>query len=367
MKILFLTKYPIQGASSRYRIFQYLPYYGHCGIEFDIQTFHTDKYVRSLSSSLLWKQKASVFRYLLSRIVERVKYIHANGRDFDLVVIERELFPMIPWWIERHILRFLPDYVIEYDDAIHIYYSQMLQPSILRVFFRNKVAELVKHARWVIMGNRYLEEYALSYNNCVTAVPSTVDTQRYNVKSNKVGGSDIPVIGWMGTEATAKMYLGVIAEVLQELALDFNFIFRVVGAPSYKLSGVTVEALPWALDREVQDIHGFDIGIMPLTDDLHAKGKCGVKLLQYMAAGVPSVASPVGVNEEIVQHDVNGLLAAKPEDWFSELQRLLTQPDLRERIGRKGYETVQQKYSMEANAPKLIDIFAKCVDKSGNK
>ena len=159
---------------------------------------------------------------------------------------------------------------------------------------------------------------------------------------------------------TTLPHLLTLTEPLRTLAARRSFVLHVVSPTVVSLPGVQVRWTPWSSEREVTDLHAFDVGIMPLPDDRWARGKCGAKLLQYMGVGVPGVASPVGVNTEIVQDGANGFLAATPAEWIDKLAALIDSPSLRATIGMAGRRTVEERYSAHVHTPALLEIFARC-------
>jgi len=166
----------------------------------------------------------------------------------------------------------------------------------------------------------------------------------------------VPVIGWSGSYSTVQ-HLDTLRSGLQRLAREVPFRLRVIGTPKYELDGVDVEALPWRSETEVADLQRMDIGIMPLPDDKWSKGKCGLKALQYMALGIPTICSPVGVNTDIIQDGENGFIAGGEDEWVDKLARLLRSPELRRRLGLAGRSTVEARYSARVQAPRVYRIF----------
>jgi glycosyltransferase involved in cell wall biosynthesis len=151
---------------------------------------------------------------------------------------------------------------------------------------------------------------------------------------------------------------------LKKLAQRESFRLRVIGTPDYECAPVEVEAMSWRSESELEDLSAIDIGVMPLPDDRWSKGKCGLKALQFMALGVPTVCSPVGVNTEIIQDDQNGLIASTEDEWVEKLTRLLRSQELRQRLGEAGRVTVEQKYSAKAQAPRVYEIFESVLQES---
>ena len=174
------------------------------------------------------------------------------------------------------------------------------------------------------------------------------------MKKNKttIKGSELPVIGWSGSWSTQR-HLETILPALRELTQRHKFKLLVLGSRNLNLTGLCAETRPWKAAREVEDLSEINIGVMPLPDDPWAKGKCGLKLLQYMALGIPSVASPVGVNSEILRHGENGFLASSPADWVKYLEQLLTSPELRKKFRQEGRKTVERSFSSDSGAEKF--------------
>jgi glycosyltransferase involved in cell wall biosynthesis len=201
-------------------------------------------------------------------------------------------------------------------------------------------------------GNAYLADYARRFNDRVSIVPTTIDTERYPPVERPP--NDVPVIGWTGSYSTAK-YLQILAAPLRRLRERMAFRLVVVGA-EFSLDGVDVECRPWDSRHEVEDLRDFDVGVMPLLDTEWERGKCGLKALQYMALGIPCVVSPVGVNSDIVRDDVEGFTASSAEDWENALARLLSDPALRRRLGQAAREKVVARYSAKVHAPRVAEI-----------
>jgi glycosyltransferase involved in cell wall biosynthesis len=211
----------------------------------------------------------------------------------------------------------------------------------------------MRHASMVVAGNGYLAARARSAGAAnVEVLPTVVDLERYTSPVRRVAEAAVPiVIGWIGSPATVG-YLQVLAKPLARLATDRAIELRVIGAPA-TLPGVPVTQVPWSEATEVQAIGSCDIGIMPLTDSPWERGKCAYKLIQYMACGLPVVASPVGANRQIVEPGINGFLAAEPAQWETALKRLADDAALRLRFGQAGRALVEAQYSLQVAAPRL--------------
>jgi glycosyltransferase involved in cell wall biosynthesis len=210
----------------------------------------------------------------------------------------------------------------------------------------------------VVAGNEYLADYARRYNDRVCVIPTCIDTTKFVPRTRPDSDrSRIPLVGWIGSHTTAK-YLEDLLPVLARAAKSHPFRLYVVGsATPIRAAGLEVLQAPWALAREVEDFQRCDVGAYPLRDDDWCRGKCGFKAIQFMACGVPVVASAVGVNREIIRDGENGFLAATQEEWVEKLCRVLTDRNLRERLGSAGRQTIEEKYSLALHADRVVEAF----------
>jgi glycosyltransferase involved in cell wall biosynthesis len=189
-------------------------------------------------------------------------------------------------------------------------------------------------------------------------IPTTIDTEKYTIQPKEA--VEAPIIGWTGSFSTVQ-HLDTLGRALQKLAQRERFRLRVIGTPEYRLEGVEVEAMRWRAETEVDDLRSVDIGVMPLPNDAWSKGKCGLKALQFMALGIPTICSPVGVNTDIIQDGENGLIADTEQEWVDKMGRLLRSVELRNRLGLAGRATVEQKYSTIAQAPRVYEVLESIV------
>jgi glycosyltransferase involved in cell wall biosynthesis len=353
-RVLFLSIYPFEAASPRYRVQQYVPYLQSRGLTCDVVPFLPSPLFQTLYSSgrMSWK----VGQLALASLRRGRDVLQA--RHYDVVFVTRGamLFgpPMVEWLI-RHVVR--RPLVFDFDDAI---FMPTVSPTYGRLASRLKcpgqTGRILQMSAHVLAGNSYLADYARNHNRHVTILPTVVDMDRYTLPYPRSRTDSRPVIGWIGTHATAH-YLDLIAPALQDLAVRQDYILRVIGAGrEIQIPGVTVENRPWRLETEVQDFQSLDIGLYPIRDEAWSLGKCAFKAIQYMAAGVPCVCSPVGMISEVVQHEVNGLLASSSEDWLHALTRLLTDSALLRQLACAGRETVAERYALHVHAPRLADV-----------
>jgi glycosyltransferase involved in cell wall biosynthesis len=252
--------------------------------------------------------------------------------------------------------------VFDFDDAIYMHspYGTPVNRYFRLLKFPGKTREICALASHVIVGNAYLTKYASRFNRNVTIVPSTIDTEKYEVKGSSTTGSH-PVIGWSGSYSTLA-HFDIVRRALSRLAEKEQFRIRMIGTTTdYKIDGVDVEAILWRAETEVADLSSIDIGIMPLPNDEWTRAKCGQKALQYMALGIPTVCSPVGANSAIIQDGQNGLLAETEDQWIEKLTQLLHSQPLRERLGKAGRATVEARYSLSRHAPRVCQVFESAI------
>lgn len=344
MRVLFLTKYTARGPSSRYRVLQFLPYLDARGIHATVHALHNDHYLASRYAG-----KSTSPWYLARRSVSRLATLATSSRH-DLVFIQKEMFPHVidapEWWMARRGVR----YVVDLDDAIHLMY---VNARGWRRPLRDKIPHVLARARLVLAGNRYLEAYARQYNERVLFFPTVVDTDRFTPPPSSAAART-PVVGWMGTPETAR-YLQGITPALEAAAQRVPLSLMVVGAGAPAAGGLRVFAKPWSEMEEVADLQSMDIGVMPLADDEWSKGKCSLKLLQYMSAGVASVTSPLGSAPEFVRDGYNAFLASTGEQWRDRVADLAASPEKRAWIGEKARAEVEANYSLRAWGPRFAD------------
>ena len=347
MRILFL----ISGnnvPSSRFRILNYLPYLRKSGIEYTVLASYPEKYdhIRWLGYRL---------SFLLKYLIRYLHFLYASLKRFDIVFIERELFDHKNCHLELLFTGRFSKTVLDIDDAIFLRY-----PEKFRV--------LAEKVNLLIVGNQNLFEEARKHNDKAQLLPTSVITSKYPVKDYSVPQSDKPIIGWTGLDINIPN-LNLITNALKRLAEKHKFLLCIISETpdpilNLSLTNVDVRHIAWNQETEYQDLAAFDIGIMPLEDDEWSRFKCGLKLLQYMALGIPAVASPVGVNAEIIEQEQNGFLASTEEEWYEILQNLLITPELRESVGLRGRKTVEEKFDVAKNSLLMKQYLEQVIDGS---
>ena len=335
----------------RYRLEQWEPLLRERGVEITYAPFESEELHATVYAQGRLVEKLK----LVTRALRRRSSLLSNLKAYDLVYIFRETALLGPAFFERLIHRSGVPFVFDFDDAVFVSYKSPSNGYLSYLKFAGKTVTSCRLAAHVMAGNPYLATYARRVNQNVTIIPTTIDTDKYKPLAYDRESRPI-VIGWTGSYSTVQ-HLDTLRETLKKLAGQTTFRLRVIGTPSYQIDGIDVEAMPWRAHTELEDLSKIDIGIMPLPDDNWSKGKCGLKALQFMALGIPTVCSPVGVNTEIIQDNENGMLAGSEEEWIKKLSILLESPERREQLGRAGRRTVEQKYSAVSQAPRVYEIF----------
>lgn len=355
--VLVLARYGPLGASSRVRFFQ-----------FEEALAHGCPPVRMTRQSLLdddYLQRKYAHRPTLAAVLRgygRRLLTLLRPRPEPVWWLEKELWPWVPAFLERFMLRD-KTYALDLDDAMFHKYDQHPNP-IVRQIYKRKIDALMSGAALVTAGNDYLAEHARAAGaRRVVIVPTVVDLRKYRPRSSLRSERRPCVIVWIGSPATVH-YLNVVAGALARLTTQRTIELRVIGA-RIELPGTSARCVPWVESTEADSIREADIGIMPLIDSPWERGKCGYKLVQYMACGLPVVASPVGVNEHIVQAGETGFLAADDTQWLDALTRLVDDPALRDRLGRAGRRRVEEEFSLQVTVPRLVALLGSLAARSG--
>jgi glycosyltransferase involved in cell wall biosynthesis len=355
IRALFLTKYSREGASSRYRFLQYIPYLESQGIQCDSSPLTDAAYLEHLYAM----KRGSILDYV--KALGRRLGAMMTAKRYDVVVIEYEALPFFPPLFERLLKRLDIPYIVNYDDAVFYRYSQ--HPSVVvRNLLGKKIDTVMCEADLVIAGNSFLADYAAGAGaQRVEIVPTAVDLARYPKKAP----ADNPVftIGWIGSPSTTK-YLGGIAGGLADVCRGQKARVMLIGSGPTELAGVPAEIRQWSEETEVADLASCDAGIMPLDNGLWELGKCGLKTIQYMACGLPVVVSPVGVNSEIVEEGVNGFLAHDNAAWTRALAALRDDKPLRQAMGKAGRRKAEASYCLQVTAPRMAYLIWNAVERS---
>jgi glycosyltransferase involved in cell wall biosynthesis len=351
-RLLVLTPAPSISASTRFRLEQYFPALRDAGIEPVMRPFLDERGFAVLyQRGQVGDKLAAAVRALAARAGDLVRATRA-----DAVLVHREAAlvgpPLIEWLLARALRR---PVVFDLDDAIWVSYVSPTYGSLLPRLFKapGKTYFTLRAAARVIAGNPYVAEFARRFNRHVDIVPTVVDTDVWRPMAEPP--RERPVLGWIGTHSSLQ-YLRAIVPALQALARRRKFVVRVVGG-ELDAPGVAVENVPWTLAHEVRDFQSIDVGLYPLVEDDWSVGKSGFKAIQYMACGVPIVASAVGVTREMVRDGENGFLVDNDGDgWCRRLERLIDDAALRARIGAAGRRDAVAHWSLARWSPRVRDI-----------
>lgn len=336
------------GASSRLRSYQYLPYLNQHGFDVETKPLFDDAYVKGL-----YNRKVSKLRVVLAYI-QRLRQLF-NMRSYDLIWVEKEVLPWFPAFFELLLLRRIRPVIVDYDDAVFHRYDKHHNP-LVRWILGSKIDRIMAASDLVIAGSEYLVERArLAGTRRIEKLPTVVDLRRYSsLPIRRI--ENVLTIGWIGSPGTAHYLLPLIS-VFRLLLKNFTFRVVAIGAKNCAEFDDLIEIHPWSEYTEATLLSQIDIGIMPLPDEPFERGKCAYKLIQYMAACKPIVASPVGENVFVVRPGVNGFLATSESEWLSALSDLCKDAVLRQRFGNAGRFIVGQKYSLSVTAPILLGLF----------
>jgi glycosyltransferase involved in cell wall biosynthesis len=357
VKVTAFTRYGRRAASTRQRFVQYFPALRESGIEVEHLPLLGDDYVANLVTGEPYPPARVVGAY-----AQRLRQL-LTGRDSDLYWVYVELLPYVPALPERLAARG-KRIVYDFDDAFFHTYDQSRNP-LVRALLGGKHAAQLKRAAACVCGNDYIERFAARHCDRTMVVPTVVDTEAYQPAAG--GGSEPMTIGWIGSPTT---WPGVrpILPILEDICARYGARFLVVGAGREAERDAFPAMVPrdWSEATEISDVQSMDIGIMPLLDRPFERGKSGYKLIQYMACGLPVVASPIGVNTEIVKEGVNGLLASSAEEWRAALSSLVLDSGLRAALGAAGRVDAAQRFSLASQTPRLIELFNRVAQTRGH-
>jgi glycosyltransferase involved in cell wall biosynthesis len=341
------------GASSRIRSYQYIPYLKSCGIDIVVAPLLDDEYLQNLYSG----KRQSVLK-VMDSYCRRIKLL-CNVGLFNLVWVEKEVLPWVPTPVEELFVKRKVPFLVDYDDAVFHRYDHH-NISIVKRLLGTKIDETMSKANLVTVGNEYLAERARRAGaRCVEIIPTVVDLSRYSNRDEPIEKKF--TIGWIGSPSTRK-YLETVRPALAELCRAGKTQLVLVGSGEMNWPEVPIVLRPWAEETEVNEIMRFDVGIMPLTDAPWERGKCGYKLIQYMACGKPVVGSPVGINNEIISQGINGFRAANIAEWIAVLDRMRDNREEAKVMGQYGRELVEHKYSLQVTAPRLAGLIYNLVN-----
>lgn len=344
---------PKRSPSQRYRFEQYLPFLEQAGFGF------TFSYLLNANDDKVFYSKGKELQkilILLKGVLIRIKDVF-RYKKYDIIFIQREALFFGTSIFENLAFRSGAYVIFDFDDSIWLADTSPGNKKWEWIKRPKKFYDNVRHAHCVIAGNDYLAEKAKPYNQNVLVIPTSIDA-KLHVPLPAEGLKNKVTIGWSGSISTIKHFEGLLPELHQIKNRYGDLIqFKVIGDPQYKNDSLGVISVPWTEADEVKQLNSLDIGLMPLPDDEWANGKCGLKGLSYMACGVATVMSAVGVNKQIIKDGENGFLIWHESEWHEKLVRLIEDKSLRERFGENGRATVLEGYSCEGLKDKYLSIF----------
>ncbi len=341
-------KYTRKGASSRLRFYQYLAHLQDAGFDVRILPLFDDAYLENLYSG-----KRTHFVKVLGCYLTRMRYLRRVKKK-DSVLVQGELFPWLPAFVDAFFLH-RRKFVLDFDDAVFHRYDQN-RLAFVRVLLGHKIDRLMRSSTLVLAGNAYLSDRAKNAGaQRVEWLPTVVDFERYPLAHFQTETS-VPVVGWIGTPVTWASYGKALFEELSTELSQTDIQFVVIGAAQKEQQIGNVRFVPWSEETETEALAGLTLGVMPLEDTPWARGKCGYKLIQYLACGIPVVASPVGANIDIVSEGENGGFATQTEDWVLEVSKLCAAPKKCRQMGMHGRRLVHESYSIQSTGPRVVEM-----------
>jgi glycosyltransferase involved in cell wall biosynthesis len=362
MHVLILCSYPKEAAATRFRVGQFVGPLRGRGIEVTVSPFlDGGQFARMYESGGKVRRAAGLVPPFFRRLGEVL-----SSRQYDLLFVQREAMffgPAVFEWLTQTVGR-IP-MVLDLDDATYVPYTSPSYGQLGSALkFFGKTDRLIERATVVTCGNRFIAKYAQSKGTRTVIIPTVADTDLFSPADKR---NDPPVIGWIGTHSTFPSVESIFP-VLQRLAEKHQFTLKLVGTgrEQVEIAGVKVENLPWSLEREAEDFRSIEIGLYPIVTSASAneqwlKGKSGFKAIQYMAVGIPFVMSPVGVCSEIGVNGETHLNAESPEDWYNALDSLLSNPDLRQKMGERARSHSLKTYTVEKWSSVLADVLLSAV------
>ena len=345
-KVLGLALYGSLAASNRYRFGQYVDGLEKHGIDLQIRHLLSDEYLQA-RFNCQGLPFLSMLKDCWLRFLDLL-----NQNEYDLIMLQYELIPFMPKLIERILIQ--KPYIYDIDDAVYLKYRNS-KFYLTRTLYGGKIDAIMKNASAITAGNDILSRYASKNNVNTHYLPTVVDTLRYKPNKNLFNFKSF-TIGWIGSPSTA-FYLKELVVPLSALGCEGPVRFVVVGGRAPVIPNVEVIEVEWKMDEEIDLINSFDVGVMPLTNDDWARGKCAFKLIQYMACAVPVIASPVGANLDVV-NSTCGHIASTAIEWIDALRIFRDYPKLREEMGRAARKRVEENYSLSKNLPILAKIIS---------
>jgi glycosyltransferase involved in cell wall biosynthesis len=357
-KILFIAPHRLNRApSQRFRFEQYLDFFNSKNFECDFSWL-----VESSDDKYLYKRGNHLQKFFFLLKSYKIRFnnlIHIS--TYDIIFVQREAMMFRSVFFEKWFSK-KSKLIFDFDDAIWLMDVSDGNKNWKWLKNPSKTSKIIKLAAMVFAGNQYLANYASQFNKNIKIIPTTIDTEEYKPIYKNNNGT--VCIGWSGSITTIKHF---------EYAIPFLIVikkkygdkvyFKVIGDDDYINDELGIKGVAWKKEDEIKELSSINIGIMPLPDDEWAKGKCGLKGLQYMSLEIPTIMSPVGVNTEIIQDGVNGFLANTEEEWITKISKLIESSSLRAQLGKNGRKTVIDRYSFQSQKQYYLQYFEELIKK----
>lgn len=342
MKVAFLTRYDRTRGSSRVRVYDYLPYLEKMGLECRVLPF---------------PKKLSV-KAKVNYVGQAINLSHWA----DVVVLQK----LVTGKLLLSMLTTLGKKIIfDFDDAIYTppdRYSSNQQVQKQYQERKKRLDQILKRVDCVIVGSNYLADRAKTMQQQVYVLPSSIDIENLPAKLVEKPGNNV-VLGWIGSPENLVDFQPIQNALIRVFSkLRERAILKIVSSKPLVIDGLSVLFEQWHLDRERECLHSFDVGLMPLQNTERSRGRCAFKAIQYMGAGLPAIASPVGTALDVVKHNKTGLIASTTDEWVEAISKLVENPELRYRLGQRGRQIVEQHYSIQVNSIKLAEIIQQVVE-----
>ena len=352
-KILFITPYPKGFApSQRLKFEQYYSSFEDA----NYKVYH-DSFIDIEFWSFVYKKG-----FLIKKILKTINaywkrfLLLFKIRNYDLVYIHLWYSPYGLPIFERIVTALHQKVIYDIDDMIFLGHSSDANQPIMFLKGKSKMIFLMKKANHVITCTQHLDKFVRQFNPNTTDISSTINTDIYQPNNNYINDNQI-VIGWSGSHSTSK-YLYLLKDVLLELNKKIQFKLLVIGDESFNIPGLDVEAIRWEESKEVQNLQRIDIGLYPLPDEKWVLGKSGLKALQYMALGIPTIATAIGANFRVIENGISGTLVDSDNQWLEAILNYIINPNLRMKHGLNARKRIENLYSIKANK----SIYLECIN-----
>ena len=355
--ILFITPYPKDVApSQRLKFEQYYTAIEKSGYEISFDSFIDEDFWSFIYLEGNWFRKiVKTIKAYVRRFILLFK-LH----KYDVIYIHLWYTPYGPPVFERIVTLIHGKVIYDIDDMIFLGHTSSANKLLMFLKGKNKMISLIKRSDHVITCTPHLDSFVRKFNQKTTDISSTINTDNY-IPVNQYSNEKPLTIGWSGSHSTSK-YVYLLQEVLLDLSKTHEFKLLVIGDKSFHIDGLDCESVNWAEETEVQELQRIDIGIYPLPNEEWVLGKSGLKALQYMALGIPTIASAIGANYRVIENGVSGVLVDTDTAWKSAIEKYILDPELRRSHGEMARRRVESLYSVKANEPIYLDVINKVIN-----